>query len=367
MPSRGAFFAVVTLALVALSSPSPGVAQTKRVFTLAWSVYVGWVPWQWAADHGIVRAWASRYGITIEVVRVDGYLASVERFADGVFDAVTVTNMDALSIPAARGIDTTVVIVGDFSKGNDAIILKGASGLAAIRGRTVHLVERSVSHYLLARALQGIGMSQQEVRIVDTPDSDIVAAWHRPEVTAVVTWNPLVAEVLALPGAVKVFDSARIPGEIIDLTVANSAVLEANPAFGKALAGIWYETMAIMAADTPEGAAARAAMGAAIGTDRAGFEAQLRATRMFYDPAEAAAFTRGAPLRATMAKVSDFLVQRRLLGIGGTQTIGVAFADGGVLGPRENVTFRFTDRWMRLAADGALQTDGMAAPRLDPH
>ena len=51
-----------------------------------------------------------------------------------------------------------------------------------------------------------------------------------------------------------------------------------NPDFAKALAGIWYETVGLMAQDTPEGAAARAAMGAASGTDQAGFEAQLAAT-----------------------------------------------------------------------------------------
>ena len=35
--------------------------------------------------------------------------------------AVPLTNMDALSIPAAGGADTTAVIVGDFSAGNDAV------------------------------------------------------------------------------------------------------------------------------------------------------------------------------------------------------------------------------------------------------
>ncbi len=60
--------------------------------------------------------------------------------------------MDALSIPAAGGVDTTAVIVGDYSDGNDAIILKDKSKLEDIKGQSVNLVEFSVSHYLLARA-----------------------------------------------------------------------------------------------------------------------------------------------------------------------------------------------------------------------
>ncbi len=34
------------------------------------------------------------------------------------------TNMDALTIPAVGGVDSTVLIVGDFSNGNDGIVLK---------------------------------------------------------------------------------------------------------------------------------------------------------------------------------------------------------------------------------------------------
>ncbi len=51
--------------------------------------------------------------------------------------------MDALSIPSAGGVDTTAVIVGDFSAGNDAVILKDGATLADIKGRDVNLVEFS--------------------------------------------------------------------------------------------------------------------------------------------------------------------------------------------------------------------------------
>ncbi len=65
------------------------------------------------------------------------------------------------------------------------------------------------------------------------------------------------------------------------MMVANTGVLKDNPNFGKALAGIWYDTMAVMTADSDEGKAARQAMGVASGTDLAGFEAQLAATKLF--------------------------------------------------------------------------------------
>jgi NitT/TauT family transport system substrate-binding protein len=166
----------------------------------------------------------------------------------------------------------------------------------------------------------------------------------------------MVSEIAALPGAHKVFDSAQIPGEIIDMMVANSGVLKDNPNFGKALAGIWYDTMAIMTADTPEGAAARAAMGAASGTDQAGFESQLAATKLFPTPAEAVTFTDSPDLKATMDKVRTFLFDKGLLGSGApsADVIGIELPSGEVLGDANNIKLRFSDVYMKEAAAGSL-------------
>ena len=350
-------FAAAAAGLLALSLGAEAArAEAKTDFKVAWSIYVGWMPWGYAADAGIVKKWADKYGIAIEVTQFNDYVESINQYTAGAYDAVTLTNMDALSIPAAGGVDTTAVIVGDFSNGNDAVILKDGAALADIEGRPVNLVEFSVSHYLLARALESIGKSERDVSVVNTADPDMVGAFQTADVTAMVTWNPMVSEIAALPGATKVFDSAQIPGEIIDLMAANTEVVADNPDFAKALAGIWYETVGLMTQDTPEGAAARAAMGAASGTDQAGFEAQLAATRLFDKPAEAVAFVESPDLAATMNHVRTFLFDRGLLGSGApsADVVGIELPSGEALGDPGNVKLRFTDVWMKAAADGAL-------------
>lgn len=349
---------VSTLALAALLAGAATLAeaQQKTDFKVAWSIYVGWMPWGYAADNGIVQKWADKYGITIEVTQFNDYVESMNQYTAGAYDAVTLTNMDGLSIPAAGGVDTTAVIIGDFSAGNDAVILKDKAALTDIKGLPVNLVEFSVSHYLLARALESVGMTERDVNVVNTSDPDMVGAFQTPEVTAMVTWNPMVSEILALPNANKVFDSSQIPGEIIDMMVANSGVLKANPNFGKALAGIWYDTMAVMTANTEQGAAARAAMGAASGTDQQGFEAQLAATKLFPTPAEAVTFTDSPDLKTTMDKVRTFLFDKGLLGSGApsADVIGIELPSGEILGDANNVKLRFTSAYMQEAAAGTL-------------
>ncbi|WP_295076980.1 putative urea ABC transporter substrate-binding protein [Tabrizicola sp.] len=344
------------VSVLALPLAGPASAQSRTEFKVAWSIYVGWMPWGYAADSGIVKKWADKYGLTIQVTQFNDYVESLNQYTAGAYDAVTVTNMDALSIPSAGGVDTTAVIVGDFSAGNDAVFLKGAGGLADLKGKRVNLVEFSVSHYLLARGLDSVGLSEADVTVVNTADPDMVGAFQTADVEAMVTWNPMVAEIEKLPDATKIFDSAQIPGEIIDLMVASTASLAENPDFGKALAGIWYETAALMVSDTPEGAAARAAMGAASGTDQAGFEAQMAATKLFDKPADAVAFTTSPDLKATMELVRTFLFDKGLLGAGApsADVIGIELPAGDVLGDAANVKLRFTADYMQMAADGPL-------------
>src|ERR1700756_1398574 len=231
--------------LAAVGSISPAAAAPKKEFNIAWTIYVGWMPWPYAVDAGIVKKWADKYGITINVTQINDYVESINQYTAGKFDGVTVTNMDALTIPAAGGVDTTAVIMGDYSNGNDGIVLKKGQTLADIKGQKVNLVELSVSHYLLARGLSTVKLSEKDIKTVNTSDADIVAASKSPDTTAIVTWNPQLLEVKAEPGATLVFDSSKIPGEIEDLLVLNSETLKDNPDLAKALVGIWYETIAL--------------------------------------------------------------------------------------------------------------------------
>ncbi len=345
---------IVTAALLTMAAPLPAAAKTK--FKLAWTIYAGWMPWPYAAEHGIVKKWADKYGIAIDVVQVNDYAESINQYTAGAFDALTVTNMDALAVPAVGGVDTTAVIVGDFSNGNDAVILKDKTALSDLRHQKVNLVQYSVSQYLLDRALTTAGLTERDLTVVNTSDADMAAAYKTRDVTAVVTWNPIVQQILQEPSAHSVFNSSQIPGEIMDLAVVNTKTLAENPNFAKALSGAWYETMALMSADSAAARAAKTDMGKESGTDLPGFEAQLKTTRMFYRPAEAAGFARGATLPKTMQLVRDFLFAHQLLGqdAKSADVVGIQFPGGAVEGDMRNVKFRFTDSYMQMAADGKL-------------
>ncbi len=340
----------------ASSGGGTAAADPNHVYTVAWTIYAGWMPWPYAQQAGIIDRWAKKYGVKIRLVQVNDYVESLNQFAAGKVDAVTSTTMDALTVPAASGRDSTVLMIGDYSNGNDGIILKGSDRLADIKGRPVNLVENSVSHYLLARGLESVGLKLAAVKTVNTSDADIVAAFAAPQTTALVTWNPQLSQVKAESGAHEVFDSSKIPGEILDTLIVDTAALKANPNLGKALTGAWYETLALMQRDDAQGRAARTAMAKASGTDLAGFESQLRTTHLFADPKAALAFETDPALATATDRVRRFSFDHGLFGQAARSVddIGIALPGGRTLGSAQNVRLRFDPAYVALAADGKL-------------
>jgi NitT/TauT family transport system substrate-binding protein len=348
--SRG-LLALVVLLTAGLAASPVRAADARPEFKVAW------MPWDYAQQSGILKKWADKYGIKITLTQVNDYVESINQYTAGQFDACVMTNMDMLTIPAAGGVDSTALITGDFSNGNDGIILKGkGKKLADIKGQSVNLVELSVSHYVLARALETLKLRERDVKIVNTSDADIVGAWAAPATTAVVTWKPQLSEIGGQPDASLVFDSSKLPGEIIDLMVVKTDVLKKSPALGKALVGAWYETLTVMFGKDAGATAALTAMAKASGTDIAGFRSQLATTRMFATPAEAYTFMQSPDVSRTMDLVRKFSFEHGILGEGAktVDAVGISFPSGQVLGDSKNVKMRFDATYTKLAVDGKL-------------
>ena len=322
-------------------------------FKMAWSHYTGWEPWAYAEESGILKKWADKYGIEIELTLVNDYIESINLYTAGQFDACTMTNMDALTIPAAGGIDSTALIIGDYSAGNDGIVMRNAKSVADLKGKDVLLVELSVSHYLLARALEMHGMSERDIRVINTSDADIASAFVAQKDVAVVTWNPPLQQVRQVKNANLVFDSAKIPAEILDLTLVKTG---ADERFKKALTGAWYETMALMSGGGKAQKEAISAMARSAGSTVAEYNAQLQTTQMFYQPADAVAVANNSKLVDTMDSVRQFSFAKGLFGVGAKTVdhVGISFANDKVLGNSNNVKLRFDASYMEMARDGKL-------------
>ena len=348
--------------LIAFIAQRTLVAQQKPSFTVGWSVYVGWDPYYYMAKSGILKKWADKYGIDVKVQRFD-YAPSLDAFVAKNIDACAMTNMEALDMPAAAGVDTTAVLLGDYSNGNDAVITRQNLTLAQIPGKPVMLVEKTVSQYLFERAmaLNGLGAQIKQVKYINTSDSDIAYAFLADSTKpAVVTWKPLVSQIMKAKDVKMVFNSSQIPGEIMDLLVVRTEVLNrpdgSGQKFAKAISGAWYELMTNMQQTGPAGDKVLAAIAEASKDTLTSYKEQLSTTHMYYTPLAAVQMTASPEIKKTMDLVRQFCFSHNLLGekTKSADDIGIQFADGTVLGNSAKVRLRFNTTFMELAAQGKL-------------
>lgn len=344
---------MLLVGLAASSMLAPSIAVSAEKYKVCWSHYTGWEPYALLESTGILDKWEQKYDVDIDVTLINDYVESINLYTSGEFDACTMANMDALTIPATGGVDSTALIMGDYSNGNDGIVLKNGDSVADLKGRDVNLVELSVSHYLLSRALDKNGMSERDLnQVINTSDADIAALFVSDSNAATVTWNPPLQTVRNTKGANLVFDSSEIPEEIMDLLVVRT---DASENFKKAITGAWYELMARLNTRGKDADELIAEMAKNAGGTEAEFRAQLKTTHMYFDPAAAAQVFESEKAQETMDYIRNFSFKHGLFGAGAADAdfVGIEFP-GKVLGDKGNVKLRFDPTYMKLAAQGKL-------------
>lgn len=346
-------FCYVVAVCVLFGSYVPALASGTKSFTLAVSSYVGWMPWFYADQQGIIKKWAKRYGVDITVKYMD-YVPSVETYVSGKSDAALMTNMETLDMAAASGLDSSVIILGDYSNGNDAVLVRDNVALKDLKGKKIYLAERTVSQYVLTRALEKARLKESDVHTVNVSENDIASLAEKHNV--VVTWNPMVMQIEKVAGTHKLFDSSEIPGEIQDLLVVNSHVLKTNPDFARALVGAWYEVMGMLNKNDLTRANALKKMAALARTTQEDFNNQLKTTSMFYTPKSALDYLRSPEIKQKQDNVRKFCFSHGLLGDNSrtVNDVGIIYPDGTVYGDKKNIKMRYVDTFLSEAAEGKI-------------
>lgn len=334
---------------------SSAMAAEKPSFTVAWSVYAGYDPYPYMGSSGILRKWADKYGVSIRLRRFD-YAASVDAFVSKNVDACAMTNMEALDMPAAAGVDTTVTNIIDFSNGNDVVMTRKGLALKDLGGKKVLLIDKTVSQYLLERALalNGLESLSHRLKLINTTDLDIAGAFLSDNsVDAVATWKPMALQIAAAPGVKTVFSSAQIPGEIVDVMAVRTEVLHrpdgSGERFANALSGAWYEVMGLMAGSSAGAEKVRKDVAIAAQDSLAAFDDQIRTTNLFYSPRAALEFMKAPAFQQKMNLVRQFCFSHGLLGdnMKSVDDVAIEYPDGKVQGKADRVRLRFDSRYTK--------------------
>nr|WP_321466936.1 ABC transporter substrate-binding protein [uncultured Desulfobulbus sp.] len=214
-------------------------AETLKI---AYSDWPGWVAWDIAQRKGFFK----KHGVEVELEWFE-YMASMDAFAAGKVDAVCVANGDALVL-SASGAKNVMILVNDFSNGNDKIVAKpGLASVKDLKGKKIGVELGVVSHLLLINALKENGMTDKDVTLVNVPTHQTAQVLASGDVDAIVAWQPNSGQALkSVPGSTAVYTSANAPGLIYDtLTVAPGSLMKNRAEWQKVVAA-WYDVVDYM-------------------------------------------------------------------------------------------------------------------------
>nr|WP_246295081.1 ABC transporter substrate-binding protein [Schlegelella koreensis] len=157
-----------------------------------------------------------------------------------------VISLDELFGLAVDGLDPRAVLVVDVSHGADAVV--GRAGMKTMRdlaGKSIAVEGGALPAFVLSRALALSGMQAGDVKVVHLESNEQPAAFEKGLVDAAVTFDPYRTQLLRAGGRT-LFDSTRIPGEIVDLIAIRKGVLdERGPAVQALLTG-WFGAVDFM-------------------------------------------------------------------------------------------------------------------------
>jgi len=142
-------------------------------------------------------------------------------------DVAAVTLDEAVKIKAL-GFDIEVVWVVDYSNGADALLAKPEiTSSQELIGKRIGAETSALGLYVLSRYLELNNLKLSDITLVNLEANRHVQAYLSNEIDAVFTFEPSVSK-LAEAGAIKLFDSTQIPGEIVDVLIINKKTITAQ-------------------------------------------------------------------------------------------------------------------------------------------
>ena len=210
-------------------------AEAAQPIKIGYSDWPGWVAWQVAIEKG----WFKEAGVDVKFEWFD-YGSSMTAFSAGKIDAVTVTNGDAL-VTAAGGAKNVMIIVTDYSNGNDMIVGKpGIKSIKDLKGKKVGLELGLVEHLLLLNGMEKAGLKETDVSIVNTPTNETPQALASGSLAAIGAWQPNSGEAMKrVPGAKPIYTSADEPGLIYDVLTVNPVSLSSRRGEWEKIVKVW--------------------------------------------------------------------------------------------------------------------------------
>jgi NitT/TauT family transport system substrate-binding protein len=205
------------LVLISIIYCSISHSQTLRIGTTLWP---GYEPFYLAKE---IKAYKS----DIRMITYPSASEVLRAFKSRTLEAAALT-LDEVLFLVESNIPIEIILVCDISEGADVIMgrpeLKNMQGLI---GASIAVESTAVGAYTLSRALELHNIGIDQISLVNVEHSDHKNTYKQGVTDAVVTYEPVRTQLLN-EGAIELFNSKEIPGEIVDVLVVHKSTLDTH-------------------------------------------------------------------------------------------------------------------------------------------
>lgn len=182
---------------------------------------------------------------SVQLVEYPSASEVLRAFRNQAIDGMVIS-MDELFGLAVDGFQPRIILVVDVSHGADVVVGRhGMRTMSDLKGKSVAVESSALGAFVLSRALAVNGMQASDVNVVHLESNEQTSAFEKGQVDGAVTFDPYRAQFLQA-GARTLFDSAQIPGEIVDLLAVRASAIDKEPKAIQALLAGWFDAIDYM-------------------------------------------------------------------------------------------------------------------------
>jgi len=220
--------------------------EEKKELKIGISPWPGYEPLVLAAQKGF-------YGdLKVRLIRYPTSTESFRAFRDGIIDIAAFTTNEVIQYAKVK--DTPkIFLILDVSNGGDAILSQASiKNIDDLKGKKIGLEPSNLSEYMINRVLDfSNNISIDDVALVSLEQDKQIQAFQDKKIDALVTYNPN-KSILLNKGANLLFDSSKIPYEVVDVLVTNNNLLKTRAKDLVILKSGWFKAIKYINANKKE-------------------------------------------------------------------------------------------------------------------
>lgn len=224
------------LMLLLMACSGPDANQPLKIGTNVWP---GYEPLYLARELGYFDA------NKVQLVEFTSASQVIRAFQNNLVDAAALTLDEVIGLLAA-GEEISIILVTDVSDGGDALIGRSQfKTIDQLKSARIGVEHTALGAFFISRLVELTSLDKNEITIVPLEINLHERAFEEKTVDAVVTFDPVRSRLLASGGNV-LFDSSRIPGEIVDVMVVKKDKVKSYSKHIDQLLNGWFRALDAM-------------------------------------------------------------------------------------------------------------------------